>query len=78
MVWARRSDLVAAVNVTERYAKTAVAEGEQARLGFGFGIARRQPARRPVEVLDSGTPARRLGRNQGRHQRISTTCRGSS
>ena len=54
MVWARRSDLVAAVNVTERYAKTDAASPEQARLGVRLWDRRggsRLAAR--IEVLDA-------------------------
>jgi hypothetical protein len=61
MVWARRSDAVAAVNVTARYAKTAAPENAQARLGVRLWD-RRGGSRlvASVSVVDSagrvGTP----------------------
>lgn len=57
MVWARRSEVVAAVNVTDRYAKPAVVEDDEARLGVRLWDRRggtRLAAR--VELLDGQRP----------------------
>jgi hypothetical protein len=66
MVWARRSDMVAAVNVTERYAKAVEAEPDQARLGIRLWDRRngeRQIAK--VRVLDADRRVRGEAETKG-------------